>query len=136
MSIIGATLSMHGDVESSGDLRIQGQVIGSVWSDGHEVVIEKGAVVNGDILAHDIVVLGSVTGTLLASGLVEIHATAHVSGRIVSKGLFMEAGAWFTGSVAPQQLVAALEVARYRMRQLQKEREEAAEEAVRHPALF
>jgi cytoskeletal protein CcmA (bactofilin family) len=136
MSIIGATLSMRGDVESSGDIRIQGQVIGSVWSDGHEVVIEQGAAVTGDILAHDIIVLGSVAGTLLASGVVEIHASAHVAGRVVSKRLFLEDGAWFHGSATPQQLVAALEVARYRLRQLQKEREEATEEPIRHPALF
>jgi cytoskeletal protein CcmA (bactofilin family) len=136
MGMIGATLWMHGDVESSGDVTIQGQVIGSVWSDGHEVVIDKGASVTGDILARDIVVLGSVSGALLASGLVEIHASGRVSGRIVSRGLFVEDGAWVNANVAPQQLTAAVEVARYRLRQLQKEREDATEESPRHPALF
>ena len=133
--MIGSTLSMHGDVESSGDVTIQGHVIGSVWGDGHEVIIDKGGSVTGDILAHDIIVFGTVSGMLLASGVVEVHSSAHVTGRIVSQRLFVEDGAWVSGSVVPQQLTAALEVARYRFRQIQKDRD-VEDETSKHPALF
>ena len=110
---------MCGSIESSADITIEGRVTGPIWSDGHEVVIAESGKVTGDIFARDIIVFGSVSGTLLASGLVEVHASARVTGRIVSGRLFVEDGAWLDASAEPHQLAAALEVARFRFRQAQ-----------------
>jgi cytoskeletal protein CcmA (bactofilin family) len=71
-------------------------------------------VVTGDVVARDITVSGVVNGTLLAKEVVDVRTTANVTGRIVSMRLILHDGATFHGDVEPQQVEAAMTVARHR----------------------
>lgn len=124
MSQLGANVTVRGEVSSTDDLSIEGRVDGPVWCEGHAVTIADTAVINGDVFARDITVAGTVNGTLLAREIVDVRASAQVTGRIVSARIILAEGGRFHGDVQPNQLDAALTVARHRRR-------EAAESASR-----
>ena len=105
---------VKGEVHSTTDLVIEGRVDGPVWGDGQSVTIAPSACVTGDILARDITVHGTVVGTMVATGVVEVRPTASATGRVLSSAFILGDGATFNGSVQPQHLDAALSVARHR----------------------
>lgn len=114
VGLVGHSIIVRGEVQSAGDLVIEGRVDGPVWVDGQLVTVAPSATVTGDILARHIVVLGRVTGTMVASELVDIRPSGRVAGRVLATGFALSDGATFDGSVEPQHLEAALSVARHR----------------------
>lgn len=114
MTRIGPTLSVRGEVTATDDINIEGRVEGPMWCEGHAVTIAEDAVVQGDIVGRDITIAGRVTGTLVATEVVDIRTTADVDGRIVSTRLILHEGSTFHGQVEPTQVDAALTVARHR----------------------
>jgi cytoskeletal protein CcmA (bactofilin family) len=112
--LVGHSIIVRGEVQSAADLVIEGRVDGPVWGDGQSVTVAVSATVTGDILARRIIVLGRVAGTMVASGLVEIHPSARVVGRVLATAFVLSDGATFDGRVEPQHLEAALSVARHR----------------------
>ena len=115
MSLIGPALSIRGEIVSMDDLILDGRIDGGpVWSEAHSVTVTAGAVVNADVIARRITVLGTVNGMLLASSGVEIGATARVEGRVLASRFALADGAVFHGTVEPQKWEAALKVAQHR----------------------
>jgi cytoskeletal protein CcmA (bactofilin family) len=114
MTKLAPSLKISGEIQSNSDLTIEGTIEGPVWAEGFGVVIAPSALVKGDVVARDIVVIGRAQGTLIASGRVEMRADSVVSGRIIAKAFALEEGASFNGAVQPQQLFAAMQVARHR----------------------
>jgi cytoskeletal protein CcmA (bactofilin family) len=112
---LSANLVVNGEISSTEDLVLQGHVDGGpVWSEGMAITVGQTASVTGDIIARDITVLGTVSGTLVATDVVDIRPSATVTGRVVSPRLILEEGAQFNGAVEPHRLDAALRVARHR----------------------
>jgi cytoskeletal protein CcmA (bactofilin family) len=114
MSLQGRTLEIRGNVECSEDVLIEGRVHGHIWNEHHMVTVGADAEVTGDIVARAITVRGSLSGTLLATERVAILDEAHVTGRVVAERFMLAEGGVFSGKVEPQQLNAALTVARHR----------------------
>lgn len=114
MTNIGRTVVVRGEVASTADIHIEGRIEGPIWCEGHAVTIGETARVAGDVVARDITVSGQVSGTLLATEVVDIRTTADVEGRIVAEKLILHEGGLFHGDVQPQQVEAALTVARHR----------------------
>jgi cytoskeletal protein CcmA (bactofilin family) len=115
MVALGGKIFVNGEISSSEDLVLECSVQGGpIWSSGHAITVGARASVTGDIIARDITVLGTASGTLLATEVVDIRPTATVTGRVVAPRLILGEGAQFNGSVEPQHLEAALSVARHR----------------------
>jgi len=114
MSRIGPTVIVRGEVTSTDDINIEGTIEGPIWCEGHAVTVATSARIEGDVVARDITVMGHINGTLLSTEVVDIRATAEVDGRIVSGKLILHEGGLFHGTVEPQQVEAALTVARHR----------------------
>lgn len=114
MTRIGKTVVVRGEVASTDDINIEGRIEGPIWCEGHAVTIAETATIAGDVVARDITVAGHVNGTLLATEVVDIRTTADVEGRIVSEKLILHEGGLFHGEVQPQQVEAALTVAKHR----------------------
>lgn len=114
MTRIGPTVIVRGEVAATDDINIEGRIEGPIWCEGHAVTIAETARVEGDVVARDITVSGRLKGTLLATEVVDIRTTADVEGRIVSEKLILHEGGLFHGDVQPQQVEAALTVARHR----------------------
>lgn len=114
MVVLAPSILVRGEVQATEDLTIEGSVEGPVWCDGLAVTVAANAKVVGDIVARDITVFGSVSGTLVASEMVDVRPTASVTGRVVAGDFILADGGSFSGMVHPQHLEGALTVARHR----------------------
>lgn len=93
-SIISANLRVTGDLDSDGDIQIDGYVEGDVRS--NSVTVGEHAVVSGAINSDRIIVAGTVKGQIHGK-VVELASTAKVTGDIVHESLAIEAGAFIQG---------------------------------------
>ncbi len=98
-SSLSSDLLITGNLKTSGDIQIEGQVEGDIRA--HLLTIGEGATVKGECIADDVVVNGRVVGRV--RGLkVRLTSTARVEGDIIHKTIAIESGAHFEGSVQRQ----------------------------------
>ncbi len=98
ISIIGPGMTIVGDCETDGTVRIEGSVEGSVKA-GKAVVIGKQGSVKGDIVTQDAVISGRVHGKLTAASRLELQATCRIDGEVHTRRMQLEEGAVLNGSV-------------------------------------
>ncbi|MHA1151903.1 MAG: bactofilin family protein [Alphaproteobacteria bacterium] len=96
-SIISADLKIVGDLNSGGDLQIDGAVEGDITS--RALTIGESAIVRGVLMAETVRIYGSVVGEVRANS-VTLSKTARVEGDIVHQSLTMEAGAELIGRLS------------------------------------
>ncbi|MBQ2262257.1 MAG: polymer-forming cytoskeletal protein [Loktanella sp.] len=98
-SVLSSDLLVTGNLKTSGDIQVEGQVDGDIRA--HLLTVGEGATVKGEIVADDVVVNGRVIGRV--RGLkVRLTSTARVEGDIIHKTIAIESGAHFEGSVQRQ----------------------------------
>ena len=98
-SVLSSDLHITGNVRTSGDVQIEGQVDGDIRA--HLLTIGEGATVKGELIADDVVINGRIIGRV--RGLkVRLTSTARVEGDIIHKTIAIESGAHFEGSVQRQ----------------------------------
>ena len=98
-STLSSDLVITGNVRTSGDIQIEGEVEGDIRA--HLLTVGEGATVKGEVIADDVVVNGRIVGRV--RGLkVRLTATARVEGDIIHKTIAIESGAHFEGSVQRQ----------------------------------
>lgn len=95
-NIIGKGTSVQGDIETFGNLRVEGQVIGNVKTKS-KVALGQSCKVEGNILAQNAEVAGEVSGRVEVTELLLLKATAVVHGDIITNKLIVESGAKFNG---------------------------------------
>ncbi|MHA1528191.1 MAG: bactofilin family protein [Alphaproteobacteria bacterium] len=99
-SLLSNDLTIKGNVTTSGDIQIEGNIEGDVRA--HLLTVGETAVIKGEIAADDVVVNGRVIGRL--RGLkVRLTASARVEGDIIHKTIAIESGAHFEGTVQRQE---------------------------------
>jgi len=94
-SIISNDMVVNGALQAGGDIQVDGKVQGDITS-GSLTVGEK-AVVEGEILAEEVVVRGKIIGSIRARK-VQLCSTCHVEGDIYHQALAVETGAYFEGN--------------------------------------
>ncbi|MDA3952676.1 MAG: polymer-forming cytoskeletal protein [Bacteroidales bacterium] len=97
INLIGAGTEITGDVNSNGDIRIDGILTGNLKTAGKVVIGETGRV-NGEIDCKNSEVLGEIHGKIKVSELLSLKATSKIFGDIVTKKLAIEPGSKFTGT--------------------------------------
>lgn len=99
-SVLSADLQITGNIKTTGDIQIEGNVEGDIRA--HLLTVGEGATVKGECIADDVVVNGRVVGKV--RGLkVRLTSTARVEGDIIHKTIAIESGAHFEGSVQRQE---------------------------------
>jgi cytoskeletal protein CcmA (bactofilin family) len=93
-SMIDSWLTISGDLESEGEIQIDGKVNGDIRC--AHLIVGKDAVVSGNIIAEEVVVRGKVKGVIRANN-VTLQDTAVVDSEIYHKSLAIEQGACFEG---------------------------------------
>ena len=99
ISIVGAGMTIEGDSETDGSLRIEGTIRGNVRA-GKAVVIGKDGLLEGSIYTQDAVIAGRVLGAVYAESHLELQATSQISGEIQARRMHVEDGAALQGQVA------------------------------------
>jgi cytoskeletal protein CcmA (bactofilin family) len=95
-NILGPTASFQGQVKTEGNVRIDGYFEGSVETIGN-VIIGEAAKVSADIVANNVQVWGAVTGSISASGRLEILPSGRVWADIKVTSLLIDEGGLFRG---------------------------------------
>jgi cytoskeletal protein CcmA (bactofilin family) len=95
-SLIGAGTSMKGDITSSGDLRIDGTLVGNIHCSA-KVVIGANGNVQGDISGQQADIMGKVTGTIKVKDLLQLKGGSILNGSIQAAKLQIEPTANFNG---------------------------------------
>lgn len=96
---IGRQILVKGDVISSGDLVIDGQVQGTIEVGDHNLTIGEGAAVVAHLVAKSVTISGTVTGNVTGKATVILRATGSVEGDITAPRFVMEDGAILHGRV-------------------------------------
>jgi len=97
VNLIGVGTTIVGDVTSSGDIRIDGSLSGSVNTKG-KVVVGTTGMVDGNVNASNADISGELNGAISVSELLSLKSTAKLDGDIIANKLAIEPGASFTGS--------------------------------------
>ena len=96
-TIIGKGTVIHGDIESSGNIRIEGKVIGNVKAKS-KIAIGDSGMIQGNILAQNAEVAGEVKGILEIAELVAIKPSGIVTGDIITQKLSVDTGGMLNGT--------------------------------------
>lgn len=97
-SIIASDMTIVGDLETEGMVRVEGRIRGTVRV-GSQVLVAEGAVIEGDLHTQEAVIAGQVSGAIHARERVELQATAMVAGDILTPRISIIEGARVTGEV-------------------------------------
>lgn len=95
-TVVGPSVKIQGDLNSEGNIKIEGQVAGKVKT-SQGVFAIQGSKIAADILAGNAVIGGEVQGNLKITGHLILQSTAKISGDIACQILRVEDGAQFTG---------------------------------------
>ena len=97
--MIGAKVKITGDIESSEDLLIEGEVNGTVKLEDNELIIGNSGRVHANIEAKTIRIEGEVQGDIVGQERVVITTTGNVQGNVSSPRVMLEDGGRFKGSI-------------------------------------
>ena len=100
-SLLDSQLTVTGDISTTGSLRIDGKVLGSIGS-ADTVVLGVGATMVGDVHAREVIVGGALTGHVYAIERAELQATAIVTGDITTQVVLVQEGGVINGRVEMQ----------------------------------
>ncbi|HEX5957535.1 MAG TPA: polymer-forming cytoskeletal protein [Hyphomicrobiaceae bacterium] len=95
-AVIDASLTIVGDLDTDGDVRLDGRVCGNVRC--AQLIVGQDASITGGIIANEAVIRGRITGTIRANVIV-IQGSAHVESEITYGSLAIDSGASFEGAV-------------------------------------
>ncbi|TAF74043.1 MAG: polymer-forming cytoskeletal protein [Bacteroidetes bacterium] len=96
-NIIGKGTVIEGNINATGNIRIDGKIVGNIIAKA-KVVIGHDAIIEGNITAQNAEIAGFIKGKLDVSDYIILKNTAKINGDIASNKLAMEAGATFNGS--------------------------------------
>ena len=101
MSVIGADITVTGNIEASIDLHIEGRVIGDVRC--ATLILAEGSYVNGRIFAARAKISGTVQGGLQAKDLA-VEATGRLTGDVTYQRIRIANGGVIEGKVKQKDI--------------------------------
>jgi len=110
-SLIGISARIEGDLVFTGGLRIDGEVHGNVLAGGGDadsvLIVSEHARIEGEVRCANLVVNGSIAGTVYCSDLLELQPKGRIHGDVHYRLLEMHGGALVTGKLTHQPDLAA-----------------------------
>ncbi len=98
-ALVGAQITITGDITGKEDLIIEGQVKGAIVLPNHVVSVGQSGTVNADITASKVFIDGRVQGDIVGMEQVALTANGWVRGNITAPRVKLEDGAKFKGSI-------------------------------------
>ncbi len=98
LSIIAAGMKVTGDIDTSGVIKVDGEINGSITG-ARQVLLGRGGVVRGNVAGGEIVIGGTVEGAVAAAERLELQSTAAVKGDIDTRSIVVIEGARINGLV-------------------------------------
>jgi cytoskeletal protein CcmA (bactofilin family) len=98
-SVIHDRLTIRGELDTDGTVRVEGRVEGPAHRVG-SLIVGAGGFVVGNVEAKDVVVAGQIQGNVHATGRIEIESGASVLGEIRANLMVLREGATIHGQVS------------------------------------
>ena len=95
-TILLQNVTVSGELYGTGDVLIEGTLLGGVRVDG-TVTVARSGVVKGPIRAGDVSVAGNVTGDIAARGVLRLEMTGSITGNVTMRSFVIEDGGCFDG---------------------------------------
>ncbi|HEY1800948.1 MAG TPA: polymer-forming cytoskeletal protein [Terriglobales bacterium] len=96
---IGRSLVIKGEVSGSESIYIDGRVEGSINFADHRVTIGRHGVVNANVTAREVVIMGKVNGNVECTDRVDIRSEGSLVGDVITQRVSVEDGALVKGAV-------------------------------------
>lgn len=96
-ALIGPSIHIKGSVTAHEPLTIAGHVDGTIDVSGHKLTVMQAARITADIMAHTIIVAGTINGSIIADGRIVVEPTAAIDGAISAPSISVEEGAQLHG---------------------------------------
>lgn len=97
INLIGNGTSITGDINSNGDVRIDGMLKGNITTSGKLVVGPTGKI-EGNVNCQNADVSGEIHGKLTIAEMLSLKASAKILGDIITGKISIEPNATFTGT--------------------------------------
>jgi cytoskeletal protein CcmA (bactofilin family) len=97
INLLGAGTTITGDINSNGDIRINGILTGNLYTKGRVIIGETGKI-KGEISCKNADILGLVEGKLTVVDLLSLKATANIIGDVTIGRIAIEPGCKFNGT--------------------------------------
>lgn len=110
-SIIGADVTVTGNMKSAANIQINGNIKGEIETE-NDILVGETATIDGSMKAKNIIVTGTVKGNLAVDEDLEISPTGKVFGDVITKNLIIKKGSVFVGKTnMPETEAPASELA-------------------------
>ncbi len=96
LSIIAAGMRAEGELRTDGVIKIEGIVVGTIHAE-QQVLVAKGAVVEGDIHTREAILGGEIRGAVMADQRVEVQSGSVVQGDITTQRIVVHEGGEVNG---------------------------------------
>ena len=103
---IGRSVQIDGDITGKTDLRIAGKVYGNISIDG-ELILEKYAIVEGDVKCGAAILAGSIKGDVDCKTKLILQDNSKIVGNVKAEQLIINEGAIFQGNCDMNEALAA-----------------------------
>ena len=100
--IVGQGISVKGRIQSCDRLIVEGKVEATLQAD--EIDVVNGGIFNGDVEVNTAIISGTLTGSVVVRGRLEITETGRVTGRVRYNQLMVHEGGRISGDVQFQAI--------------------------------
>jgi cytoskeletal protein CcmA (bactofilin family) len=101
-TVVSAGMRIEGELKSSGNISIDGIVVGKV-NTSQDLEVGPNAQIDGDMNAINVAIAGTVKGNISAKDSVQILSTAKILGNISCGTVSIQDGAYFNGNCRMQE---------------------------------
>ena len=96
-NVIGKGTTIEGNIDTSGNIRIEGKIVGNIKSKA-KIALGVSSQVEGNVSAQNADIEGHVKGKIEITEVLVLKSTAVITGDILTGKLVIEPGATFNGS--------------------------------------
>ncbi|MBW2604128.1 MAG: polymer-forming cytoskeletal protein [Deltaproteobacteria bacterium] len=96
--LLGPGTIIEGTVEFENTVRLEGNVIGKIYSTDGTLIVGETAVVNGEIMVNVAIIMGRVNGKVNAGKRIEVYPPGRIEGDIQSPAVLIKSGVIFNGT--------------------------------------
>jgi cytoskeletal protein CcmA (bactofilin family) len=114
MTVLGASISVRGEITSEEDLTIDGAVDGPISVRNATLTAGPRARLTGDVRAARVIIEGCVRGKVSATERIELRASALVTGALSANQVVVADHATFNGAIDMDRRTIAVRVAQYK----------------------
>ena len=106
VGFVGQHCTIHGTLNFTGTMRIDGRIEGQIVTNG-TLIVGEGGQVHADIQANAVVCGGTIEGNIVAKERVQLLAPSVLTGTVRTPLLLIEEGAQFNGTCEMERTTPA-----------------------------